>query len=169
MVRVVASPDPLESFDRCRHPVCSFSSFTVRHRSSIHLNQDEISSLIRMEMNLAKGDGSLSASGLAVAVLEMALEHDIALERDSFCDALWATAIPGGWKDAMTVFRAMKKAGHSTGFPVFDIMTQVPQRVPFFFFFFRVFRWPFFSLKFVCVVTCGVASAGVPTDVWEGA
>ena len=168
MVRVVASPDPLESFDRCRHPVCSFSSFTVRHRSSIHLNQDEISSLIRMEMNLAKGDGSLSASGLAVAVLEMALEHDIALERDSFCDALWATAIPGGWKDAMTVFRAMKKAGHSTGFPVFDIMTQVPQRVPFFLSS-ESFDGRFFCLKCVCVVTCGVASAGVPTDVWEGA
>ena len=51
--------------------------------------------LIRMEMNLKKGDGTLSASSLAVALLELAEKHDIALERDTFCDALWATAIPG--------------------------------------------------------------------------
>jgi hypothetical protein len=48
-----------------------------------------------MEMNLKKGDGSLGTSGLATLLLELADTHGVVLERDSFCDALWACAIPG--------------------------------------------------------------------------
>jgi hypothetical protein len=54
--------------------------------------QDEIGQLIRME---AVEDGKLSVSAMAVAVLDWAQRFYVTLERDTFCDALRATAVPG--------------------------------------------------------------------------
>ncbi len=67
---------------------------------NVYSVQDEIGELVRMEMKLpvgnAVGASTISASSLAVTVLEWTEKFDVELERESFCDALRATAIPGG-------------------------------------------------------------------------
>lgn len=54
--------------------------------------QDEINMLIQVETGSA---GTFTSASLAVTVLGWATKHLIHLERESFCDALRATTIPG--------------------------------------------------------------------------
>lgn len=84
-------------------------------------NPDEINDLIQVET----GGSAFTSGSLAVTALGWAAKYFITLERESYCDALRACTIPGGWRDAMFVFKAMKQAGHSMAAPVFDIMTLV--------------------------------------------
>ncbi len=54
--------------------------------------QDEISQLLAVETG---GPGVFSSSSIAVTALEWANKYCIDLERESYCDGLRATTIPG--------------------------------------------------------------------------
>lgn len=68
---------------------------------------------------------NFSSSAMSVVTIRWSKEHGARLDREAYCAALAACAVPNGWRDAIWIFDTMKKEGHSVGSPVREIMLEV--------------------------------------------